>query len=80
MGEGEGVSAGATGEFQSPINIDSRGATFDAELPTNLHWSGEAVEPVKLINTGHGFQVQMKGSEISVLDAPSNLPRTPTAR
>lgn len=49
----------AGGAFQSPINIDSRAARFDPNLSANLLWSGTQLGPSKLINTGHGFKIEM---------------------
>lgn len=60
----EKICADAGGAFQSPINIDTRAARFDPNLPVNLLWSGSNGGTAKLINTGHGFQIVM-GNNIS---------------
>lgn len=54
----------AAGESQSPINIDTHGAIFDIDLPTNMHWSNDRLGSAKLSNTGHGFQVQMQSDVV----------------
>ena len=55
----------ASGQNQSPINIDPRKAQYDPEMKTDLKWVQTRNKGTKLQNNGHGFRVYLE-SDIGI--------------